>query len=48
MIRMIRSGLLDTESREELTALVRDAKAESRVTRRANGILLLDDDLSCA
>ncbi|MEM7621078.1 MAG: hypothetical protein AAF228_11560 [Pseudomonadota bacterium] len=41
--RMIRSGFLDTASREELMALVRNAKAESSVTRRANGILLLDD-----
>ncbi|MEM7620369.1 MAG: hypothetical protein AAF228_07885 [Pseudomonadota bacterium] len=48
MTRMIRSGFLNTASRKELTALVRNAKAESRVTRRANGILLLDDGLSCA
>ncbi|MEM7621071.1 MAG: IS630 family transposase [Pseudomonadota bacterium] len=48
MTRMIRSGFLDTASRKELMALVRNAKAESRVTRRANGILLLDDGLSCA
>ncbi|MEM7620650.1 MAG: hypothetical protein AAF228_09335 [Pseudomonadota bacterium] len=48
MISMIRSGFLDTTSREELTPHVHDAKAKSRVTRRANGILLLDDGLSCA
>lgn len=45
---MIRSGFLAAEARQELTALVRDGKAESRVTRRANALLLLDDGLSCA
>jgi transposase len=44
---MIRSDFLPPETREELTALVRDGKAESRVTRRANALLLLDDGLSC-
>ena len=44
---MIRAGFLDADTRKELTALVRDGKAESRVTRRANALLLLDDGLSC-
>ena len=44
---MIRGGFLDEAIRAELTALVRDGKAESRVTRRANALLLLDDGLSC-
>src|SRR5271155_2224329 len=44
---MIRAGFLDAETRTELTALVRDGKAESRITRRANALLLLDDGLSC-
>ena len=45
---MIRAGFLTPETREELTALVRDGKAESRVTRRANALLLLDKGWSCA
>ncbi len=44
---MIRPGFLDEATRKELTALVRDGKAESRVTRRANALLLLDDGWSC-
>lgn len=44
---MIRGGFLDEAIRTELTVLVRDGKAESRVTRRANALLLLDDGLSC-
>jgi hypothetical protein len=44
---MIRAGFLDEAIRAELTAVVRDGKAESRVTRRANALLLLDDGLSC-
>lgn len=44
---MIRAGFLDEATRKELTALVRDGKAESRVTRRANALLLLDDGWSC-
>ncbi|MEM7620265.1 MAG: hypothetical protein AAF228_07365 [Pseudomonadota bacterium] len=35
MARIIRSGFLDTASRKELIALVRNSKAESRVTRWA-------------
>jgi transposase len=44
---MIRAGFLDGATRKELTALVRDGKVESRVTRRANALLLLDDGWSC-
>ena len=33
---MIRSGFLDASVREDLIALVRDGKAETRLTRRAN------------
>jgi transposase len=44
---MIRGGFLDEAIRTELTVLVRDGKAVSRVTRRANALLLLDDGLSC-
>lgn len=44
---MIRAGFLDKATRQELTALVRNGKAESRVTRRANALLLLDDGWSC-
>jgi len=44
---MIRADFLDADTRKELTTLVRDGKAESRVTRRANALLLLDDGLSC-
>jgi transposase len=45
---MIRGGFLDPERREELIALVRDGKAETRLTRRAHALLLLDDGMSCA
>ena len=44
---MIRGGFLDPEVRRELITLVRDGKAETRLTRRANALLLLDDRLSC-
>jgi transposase len=44
---MIRAGFLDATTREELVALVRDGKAETRLTRRANALLLLDDGMSC-
>lgn len=44
---MIRAKFLDEAKRAELTALVRDGKAESRITRRANALLLLDDGWSC-
>ena len=45
---MIRGGFLDPSTREDLIALVRDGKAETRLTRRANALLLLDDGMSCA
>src|SRR5437660_12286278 len=45
---MIRGGFLDASIREDLIALVRDGKAETRLTRRANALLLLDDGMSCA
>ena len=44
---MIRGGFLDPSIREELIALVRNGKAETRLTRRANALLLLDDGMSC-
>src|SRR5438270_12646515 len=45
---MIRGGFLDPAIRADLIALVRDGKAETRLTRRANALLLLDDGMSCA
>jgi hypothetical protein len=39
---MIRGGFLDASVREDLIALVRDGKAETRLTRRANALLLLE------
>jgi transposase len=47
ILGMIRGQFLDAATRKELTALMRDGKAESRVTRRANALLLLDDGWSC-
>jgi hypothetical protein len=44
---MIRGGFLDLTIRADLIALVRDGKAETRLTRRANALLLLDDGMSC-
>src|ERR1700688_3016538 len=44
---MIRDGFLDASVRQDLIALVRDGKAETRLTRRANALLLLDDGMSC-
>jgi len=44
---MIRGGFLDPKTRQELIALVRDGKAEMRLGRRANALLLLHDGLSC-
>jgi hypothetical protein len=42
--RMIRGGFLTQEDRGKLVALVRDGSAASRVTRRANALVLLDGD----
>ena len=44
---MIRGSFLDPNIRSDLIALVRDGKAETRLTRRANALLLLDDGMSC-
>jgi transposase len=44
---MIRSGFLSPEDRHQLIALARDGSAASRVTRRANALVLLDDGWSC-
>ena len=44
---MIRGGFLDPAIRADLIALVRDGKAETCLTRRANALLLLDDGMSC-
>ena len=44
---MIRRGFLEPNIRTDLIALVRDGKAETRLTRRANALLLLDDGMSC-
>jgi transposase len=44
---MIRSGFLGEEDRAKLIALARDGLAASRVTRRANALVLLDDGWSC-
>jgi transposase len=45
--RMIRGGFLTEEDRSKLVALVRDGSAASRVTRRANALVLLDSGWSC-
>jgi len=44
---MIRGGFLDPSVRADLIEQVRDGKAETRLTRRANALLLLDDGMSC-
>src|SRR4051812_21215063 len=44
---MIRRGFLEPNIRTDLIALVRDGKAETRLTRRANALLLLDDGMNC-
>src|SRR5436190_12099357 len=44
---MIRPGYLATTTRQELIALTRDGKAETRLTRRAHALVLLDDGMSC-
>src|SRR5215204_6564181 len=43
---MIRGGFLGAEDRNKLIALARDGSAASRVTRRANALVLLDDGWS--
>ena len=44
---MIWSGFLSEEDRKALTALARDGSSPCRVTRRANGLVLLDEGWSC-
>ena len=44
---MIRGGFLSTEDRSQLIALARDGSAASRLTRRANAVVLLDKGWSC-
>jgi transposase len=44
---MIRGGFLSEEDRNKLTALARDGSVASRVTRRANALVLLDAGWSC-
>ena len=44
---MIRSGFLDSESRQDLIELARDGSAPHRLARRANALVLLDDGMSC-
>src|ERR1700677_934925 len=44
---MIRAGFLDAESRADLIALARDGMAETRLTRRAHALVLLDNGMSC-
>ena len=47
LLRMIRTGFLDPESRKDLIELARDGSAEHRLARRANALVLLDDGMSC-
>ena len=44
---MIRGGFLGEEDRTKLIVLARDGATASRVTRRANALVLLDDGWSC-
>jgi transposase len=44
---MIRAGFLSAVDRADLIALARDGSAASRMTRRANGLVLLDAGWSC-
>ena len=44
---MIRANFLSEEDRNELIALARDGSIASRVTRRANALVLLDEGMSC-
>ncbi len=44
---MIRGGFLSKEDRSKLIALARDGSAASRLTRRANALVLLDNGWSC-
>ena len=44
---MIRSGFLDSESRQDLIELAREGSAPHRLARRANALVLLDNGMSC-
>ena len=44
---IIRGGFLGEEDRNKLIALARDGSAASRMTRRANALVLLDNGWSC-
>ena len=44
---MIRAHFLSEEDRNKLIALARDGSVASRVTRRANALVLLDEGMSC-
>src|SRR3954471_16027493 len=44
---MIRAQFLSEEDRNKLIALARDGSVASRVTRRANALVLLDEGMSC-
>jgi transposase len=44
---MVQPGFLSEEDRKGLTALARDGSSPSRVTRRANALVLLDAGWSC-
>jgi hypothetical protein len=44
---MIRAGFLAPESRRDLIELARDGSVAHRLARRANGLLLVDDGMSC-
>ena len=44
---MIRGGFLSEEDRNKLIALAREGSVASRVTRRVNALVLLDDGWSC-
>ena len=44
---MIRSGFLNNTDRQKLIALARDGSEVTRLTKRANALLLLDRGLIC-
>src|ERR1035441_2428731 len=45
--QMIRGGLISEDDRNNLITLARDGSAASRVTRRANALVLLNKGWSC-
>ena len=44
---MVRTGYLKAEDRQALLSIMKDGLEESRVTRRANALVLLDDGMNC-